>query len=126
MSAAYTLVTAESAKSEKVKTMRRNNLLLIYTISKVIPSMGNFSIQYNFQAIAVSLMVMSVKQCTSTETECMEGKQAHWVAGGSNCHCVRGRYAGATDGELPADKFAYSKKCQFHRMLYIAPHRWAT
>ena len=47
----------------------------------------------------------------------MHGGQASPLGrGGSNCHCVRGRYAGATDGELPAVKFAYSKKCRFHRM----------
>ena len=96
MSAAYTLVTAESAKSDKVTQMRPDNFLSIATISKVIPSLGNYSIQYNFQAIAVSLMVMSVKQCTSTEAECMEGKQAQWVAGAATATV----FAGAILGQL--------------------------
>ena len=108
MSAAYTLVTAESAKSEKAPHMRRDNLLSIATISKVIPSLGNYSIQYNFQAIAVSLMVMSVRECTSTEAECMEGRQAHWVAGAATATV----FAGAILGQLTVSSQLSSLRIQ--------------
>lgn len=88
--------------------------------------MGNFSIQYNFQAIAVSLMVMSVKQCTSTEAECMEGKQAHWVAGAATATV----FAGAMLGQLTVSSRLSSlhilKNVGFIVWECIAPHRWAT
>ncbi len=40
---------------------------------------GNFSVQYNFQAIAVALLIMSQSQCTSTDVDCKDGEQAEWV-----------------------------------------------
>lgn len=96
MSAVYTLVTAESVKSGKNERIKRENFLSIATVSKIVPAIGNYSIQYNFQAIAVSLMVMSVEQCTSTEAECKVGKQAHWVMGAATATV----FAGAILGQL--------------------------
>jgi PHS family inorganic phosphate transporter-like MFS transporter len=50
------------------------------TLSSVITAIGNYSIQYNFQAIAIALIIMNSIECSSTETECEEGMQAVWVA----------------------------------------------
>ena len=50
-------------------------------ISKLITSISNFSVQYNFQAIAVALLVMSATVCTTDDEECKDGKQAAWVHG---------------------------------------------
>lgn len=82
MSAGYVLVQADtSAKLEQSVPEKWKSGLSINILSRIITSIGNFSIQYNFQAISVCLIIMSVEQCTSTLELCMEGKQAHWVMG---------------------------------------------
>ena len=50
-------------------------------ISKLITSVSNFSVQYNFQAIAIALLVMSSSVCTSDDVNCRGGDQASWVRG---------------------------------------------
>lgn len=82
MSAGYILVQADtSAKLEQTTPGRWKSGLSMNLLSRIITSIGNFSIQYNFQAISVCLIIMSVEQCTSTVEMCMKGKQAHWVMG---------------------------------------------
>ena len=49
-------------------------------LSKIITSLSNFSVQYNFQAIAIALIIMSQEVCTSTEANCKNGKQDSWVS----------------------------------------------
>lgn len=48
-------------------------------LSITITGLANFSTQYNFQSIAVALMIMSTSVCTSSESNCTEGVQATWV-----------------------------------------------
>jgi hypothetical protein len=82
MSAGYILVQADtSAKLEQPIPGKWKSGLSTNLLSRIITSIGNFSIQYNFQAISVCLIIMSVEQCTSTVEMCREGKQAHWVMG---------------------------------------------
>mmetsp|Transcript_15815 Transcript_15815/g.14312 ORF Transcript_15815/g.14312 Transcript_15815/m.14312 type:complete len:578 (+) Transcript_15815:34-1767(+) len=49
--------------------------------SQIITSVSNFSVQYNFQAISVALLIMSDSVCTSSEKNCKDGIQAPWVSG---------------------------------------------
>ena len=65
-------------------------------VSRTITAVGNFSIQYNFQAISVALIVMSAEQCTLTEEMCRDGKQAGWVMGTATATV----FAGAILGQL--------------------------
>eukprot|EP01040_Poterioochromonas_malhamensis_P013221 gene13221-14513_t len=48
-------------------------------LSKYITGMANFSSQYNFQCIALVLLVMSVRECTTNDDGCKDGDQAEWV-----------------------------------------------
>lgn len=49
-------------------------------LSKFITGLSNFSVQYNFQAIAVALLLMTTAVCTTDDDKCKQGKQASWVA----------------------------------------------
>jgi hypothetical protein len=98
MSSGYTLVQTDvSSKVTKMNTpdnARRKQLILI--ISRISTAVGNFSIQYNFQAISVGLIVMSVEECTLNEERCRVGKQADWVSGTATATV----FAGAILGQL--------------------------
>ncbi len=65
-------------------------------LSYCITSLGNFSVQYNFQAISVALLIMATEQCTSTEENCRQGKQEAWVEGTAAATV----FAGAIFGQL--------------------------
>lgn len=41
--------------------------------------MSNLSVQYNFQAISIALLVMSDSVCTSSDSNCKDGTQKAWV-----------------------------------------------
>ena len=56
-------VSKESTGSIPLSKMGSESLL--GWISYTITSIGNFSIQYNFQAISVALLIMSSSLCTS-------------------------------------------------------------
>lgn len=62
-------------QSHKIELLREK----LNNISKYITSLGNFSIQYNFQSISIALLVMSTVQCTITDEECKQGLQETWV-----------------------------------------------
>jgi MFS transporter, PHS family, inorganic phosphate transporter len=47
----------------------------------ILSGISNFSVQYNFQAIAIALIVMSESVCTSDDAKCKDGEQAEWVDG---------------------------------------------
>jgi PHS family inorganic phosphate transporter-like MFS transporter len=53
-------------------------------ISTSITAMANFSSQYNFQSIAVAMLMMSQSQCTLDDDACKDGTQATWVSGASS------------------------------------------
>jgi hypothetical protein len=60
------------ASSVAALQKRRRNKIL----SKIITSVGNFSVQYNFQAISVALILMSSTVCTlHDDDKCDTGKQ---------------------------------------------------
>lgn len=59
-------------------------------------AVGNFSVQYNFQSIAICLIIMSVSQCTLNDKECKEGEQAGWVASTATATV----FIGAMTGQL--------------------------
>ena len=44
-------------------------------ISHCITSMSNFSVQYNFQAISVALLIMTEVVCTADDDKCKSGEQ---------------------------------------------------
>lgn len=106
MSAGYILVQAElsplpstKASTDSGDRWSRQNTMI--ALSRVITGIGNFSIQYNFQAISVALITMSVEQCTLTKDKCMDGKQAGWVLGTATATV----FAGAILGQLTVSVF---------------------
>ena len=65
-------------------------------VSTIITSVSNFSVQYNFQAIAIALSIMSKTVCTSDDGNCENGDQASWVASTSAASV----FVGAITGQL--------------------------
>jgi PHS family inorganic phosphate transporter-like MFS transporter len=65
-------------------------------LSPILTSVSNFSVQYNFQAISVALLLMSTSYCTSTDDDCRNGKQAPWVTGTASATV----FIGAIIGQL--------------------------
>lgn len=65
-------------------------------LSRIITSLGNFSVQYNFQAIAIALIIMSADECTLSAADCNKGEQAGWVSASSSAVV----FAGAITGQL--------------------------
>lgn len=63
-------------------------------LSKIITALGNFSVQYNFQAVAVALLMMSTSVCTVTDDKCREGEQAAWVGGTASASVFLGAFSG--------------------------------
>eukprot|EP01036_Dinobryon_divergens_P029808 gene29808-38960_t len=48
-------------------------------ISITMQACANFGTQYNFNSIAVALLIMSLNECTLNDDGCREGEQASWV-----------------------------------------------
>ena len=64
-------------------------------ISSLITSIANFSVQYNFSAISIALVVMSVSVCTETDViDCQHGNQASWVSSTATATVFAGAIAG--------------------------------
>ena len=73
-----------------------DHTLVLKHLSNIVTACANFSANYNFQSIAVALLVMSVSECTSSKENCMQGKQSSWVVA-----CASGAiFAGAVLGQL--------------------------
>lgn len=51
----------------------------IKLISSIITGASNFSIQYNFQVIAITLLVMTASICTTDDNSCQNNIQEIWV-----------------------------------------------
>lgn len=49
------------------------------TLSSLITKIGNFGVQYNYQAISIVLIIMSKEVCTDNLEDCKNGDQAAWV-----------------------------------------------
>lgn len=50
-------------------------------LSLLITAIGNFSVQYNYQAMSVALKIMSESVCTTNDDACKDGEQAKWLSG---------------------------------------------
>lgn len=48
-------------------------------LSSLITKIGNFGVQYNYQAISIALIVMSKDVCTGNIEDCKNGDQDSWV-----------------------------------------------
>lgn len=48
-------------------------------LSSLITKIGNFGVQYNYQAISIALIVMSKDVCTGNYEDCKNGDQDSWV-----------------------------------------------
>jgi hypothetical protein len=59
-------------------------------------AVGNFSVQYNFQAISIALLVMAASVCTTDDGDCKEGTQAEWVSSTATATV----FVGAITGQL--------------------------
>jgi PHS family inorganic phosphate transporter-like MFS transporter len=81
------VIIMHSDKKTRKKTIKR-------IISTLITALGNFSVQYNFQAISISLIIMSVQECTLTPEKCRNGVQASWVTGTATATIFAGAIAG--------------------------------
>jgi hypothetical protein len=57
---------------------------------------GNFSVQYNFQAISVALIVMASTVCTTDDGSCKDGDQSSWVTSTATATV----FIGAITGQL--------------------------
>ena len=118
MSTGYTLVQADSTPLPSPFPSAKQSVLLVndfsyqdamIAVSRTITAVGNFSIQYNFQAISVALIVMSAEQCTLTEEMCRDGKQAGWVMGTATATV----FAGAILGQLTVSSIIISNHLKF-------------
>ena len=66
-------------------------------VSSLITAIGNYNVQYNFQAISIALIVMSKVECTQTNPlDCQQGHQESWVSGTAGATV----FAGAIFGQL--------------------------
>lgn len=63
-------------------------------LSSLITKVGNFSVQYNYQAISIALIVMSVVKCTSTIEKCKDGDQDSWVTSSATATVFVGSITG--------------------------------
>jgi hypothetical protein len=103
------LVTRTGVVKKKQSVLSRlvtgtNRLLLYYTAQSLIfmtyllshTAVGNFSVQYNFQAISIALLVMAASVCTTDDEDCKEGTQAEWVSSTATATV----FVGAITGQL--------------------------
>ena len=65
-------------------------------LSSFITAAANFSAGYNFQSIAIALVIMSSDVCTSSASQCQLGIQAAWVYGTATAIS----FVGAITGQL--------------------------
>lgn len=65
-------------------------------LSYAATSLGNFSVQYNFQSISVAMLIMASTVCTTTAANCKDDVQDIWIAGTATAVV----FAGAITGQL--------------------------
>jgi PHS family inorganic phosphate transporter-like MFS transporter len=65
-------------------------------ISFCSTALANFSAQYNFQSIAICLLIMSKSVCTADDGDCKSGDQMEWVTGTAEATI----FIGAVVGQL--------------------------
>ena len=76
------------------KDVKSNSLPRLLSISST--ALANFTAQYNFQSIAIALIVMSSSECTLNSNNCDDGSQKSWVKGTANAVI----FVGAVIGQL--------------------------
>ena len=86
--------TGGQLKDELLPSGQKGHSHKAHQLSLIITALSNFSVQYNFQAIAVALMVMSASVCTNNDDECKENEQASWVSGAATSTVFIGCIAG--------------------------------
>jgi len=65
------------------KDVVENDDISMKRLSALITAIGNFSVQYNFQAIGIALYVMALNECTLDDVQCAQGNQVSWVSSNS-------------------------------------------
>lgn len=88
------VILSNNSNNQNIKN-NEDDIYLSY-LSPIITAVGNFSVQYNFQAIGIALYVMSEVECTMDDVQCQAGHQKSWVGG--NAQAVI--FAGAIFGQL--------------------------
>lgn len=86
-------------------------------LSAFITAMSNFSVQYNFQSIAIALLVMSVSVCSSTPANCLIGIQSSWVYGTSTAISFIGAITGQLSMGYLGDVIGRNKALKFTNAL---------
>ncbi len=70
-----------------------------------ILAISNISVQYNFQAISIALIVMSAEECTANPDQCKDGDQASWVHSTATATV----FAGCIAGQLSVSRYISSE-----------------
>lgn len=87
--------TALSERADKEETISDAEKLA-QNLSYAATSLGNFSVQYNFQSISVSMLIMASSVCTTDDANCRDDVQDFWIAGTATAVI----FAGAITGQL--------------------------
>lgn len=87
-------------------------------LSSTITAMANFSTQYNYQCVAVALLIMSQSVCTDTAQNCRKGIQAEWVQGASTAAIFIGSIVGQLSLGFLGDLF--SRNAALSWTMFIA------
>ena len=74
-------------------------------VSSIMTAVGNFSVQMNFQAISIALIVMSKAVCTASVDDCKEGKQDAWVSSSATATVFMGSIIGQLTMGYAGDVF---------------------
>lgn len=64
------------------------------TLSTCITASANFATNYNFQSIAIVLLIMSTEECTSNDENCKLGDQQPWVESSTSAAIFLGAVCG--------------------------------
>ena len=91
----------EDEMSEKMKNLQS-------LLSTLITTIGNFSVQYNFQCISVALIAMSQSQCTADDDACRDGEQDDWVQSTASATVFEGAIIGQLSMGYVGDAFGRS------------------
>jgi MFS transporter, PHS family, inorganic phosphate transporter len=78
------------------ENMNKDRVAFKKSLSNYITSISNFSVQYNIQAMALALIIMSKSVCTSNDDNCRSGDQDGWVVSTSQVAI----FIGAISGQL--------------------------
>lgn len=86
-------------------------------VSTLITAVGNFSVQCNYQAISIALIVMSAEVCTMSKKDCKEGTQEAWVASTATATVFAGSIIGQLFMGYAGDVMGRSRAMAFTLLL---------